>query len=786
MSLAPGEEPTLTAATDLHARRRFARALVVGRAVVAREPNNGLAWLIVGSSALELGQADEALPALERAVELAPEQAAAHAALGAVFRDRHDWPRAAHAFGEAVRLAPHDHAARESLAETLLRLERYADAERHLRHVVERQASWSAVAHLGRALMRQGRAAEAISWLQRAVKERPDAADVHTDLGVIRAAEGRLEQAASHFARAARLDPRNAGTHRNWGMTLRAMGDLGGAAAALGTAIKAGDTSPETYEALVAVLVRQGRLEEALPLGQEAVRRNPHSAIAQSSLGALHMEAGRVDEAAGPLRTAVSLDPRWRPAHINAMFVESQLGDVEEARRHGEAALVLEASDGLRARLAMLLPPIYSGCQAVEDERTRFSQAIEALGERELRISDPLTEVGATSFFLAYQGRNDRDLQAQVAKLYRFLPTQVPLNPRRASRRRVGFISRYLTPHPVSHAFSPLITALGNKGLDVVLLYPEGAGHPDWAPRKMAKGIPPALPAARQAIARERLDVLVYLDIGMDPFTYFLSFTRLAPVQCVLGGHPVTTGIPAIDYFVSHEGFELPDAEAHYTERLVKLKGVPSHYVRPPMPPPLSRAELGLAEDRTLYVCPLMLQKLHPDMDHTLGEILRRDPKGDVILFRTPGRLWHERLLSRLRRTIPDVVDRVRFLDHLPTERFLCLLRVSDVVLDTFHFGAGTTSYMVLAMETPIVSLPGAFLRGRAIAGLSALMGFGDLVARDPEDYAARAVRLGCDHDFRAHVCSQIAARFPGLCEDRLIVDEMARFFSEVRPPSGT
>ncbi len=41
------------------------------------------------------------------------------------------------------------------------------------------------------------------------------------------------------------------------------------------------------------------------------------------------------------------------------------------------------------------------------------------------------------------------------------------------------------------------------------------------------------------------LDILFYPDLGMTPLTYFLAFARLAPVQCVSWGHPVTTGIPA-------------------------------------------------------------------------------------------------------------------------------------------------------------------------------------------------------------------------------------------------
>src|SRR5207247_8154977 len=83
--------------------------------------------------------------------------------------------------------------------------------------------------------------------------------------------------------------------------------------------------------------------------------------------------------------------------------------------------------------------------------------------------------------------------------------------------------------------------------------------------------LPADLPLARRLIAEQRLDVLVYTDVGLDPVTSTLAHSRLAPVQCVTWGHPVTTGIPTLDYFLSSELLEGEGAEQHYTENLVRL-----------------------------------------------------------------------------------------------------------------------------------------------------------------------------------------------------------------------
>ncbi len=73
---------------------------------------------------------------------------------------------------------------------------------------------------------------------------------------------------------------------------------------------------------------------------------------------------------------------------------------------------------------------------------------------------------------------------------------------------------------------------------------------------------------ARRQIAALELDILFYQDIGMEPTSYLLACSRLAPVQCLSFGHPNTTGIPNMDYFISNDLFEPEDAASHYSETL--------------------------------------------------------------------------------------------------------------------------------------------------------------------------------------------------------------------------
>jgi predicted O-linked N-acetylglucosamine transferase (SPINDLY family) len=266
----------------------------------------------------------------------------------------------------------------------------------------------------------------------------------------------------------------------------------------------------------------------------------------------------------------------------------------------------------------------------------------------------------------------------------------------------------------------------------------------------------------------------------MEPVTYTLALTRLAPVQCATWGHPVTSGIESVDYFISADALEPQGSEDQYTEKLVRLPHLAVYYYRPQAAGAASRASFGLPDDATLYGCPQSLYKFHPEFDAILAGVLRGDPKGLLVLLKGNHPEWEQRLMQRFGQTMPDCVSRVRWIPRQDRAGYLNLMSCFDVSLDPIHFGGGNTSYEALALGVPIVTLPSGMLRGRLTYAMYKQMNLMDCAVDSPQQYIETALRLGMDRDFRQQMSEKIRSAGALIFENRACVDDLEAFFREV------
>jgi predicted O-linked N-acetylglucosamine transferase (SPINDLY family) len=536
-----------------------------------------------------------------------------------------------------------------------------------------------------------------------------------------------------------------------------------------------------------------GDVGGAVALLREAVAAAPEMVEARINLALALKEAGMLDAAARECETALAAQRDSAAALKNLVATCLQLGDVERARASLGRLAARAPSDGAAIARALALPAILDSTDEIARVRRELAADLDRLEARALAVPDPLGEVGVTTFYLAYHGQDDRALHEKVAALHlRACPALAYVAPhcaaahRRAGdeRLRIGVASRHLHDHSIGNVTRGLVATLDKVRFDVRIF----ALRPpfDATSRDMASHadewvvLGNDLARARETIARHELDILLYPDIGMDPYTYFLAFARLAPVQCTTWGHPVTTGVPTMDYYLSTEYFEPENGAAHYSERLELLRDVafPGYYYRPALPAPAARAALGFDDDAHVYFCPQALFKFHPDFDAIVARILRADSRGRAYIVADRGDFRRARLEARLARALGGLMERLVFLPRAERrEGYLQRLQACDVVLDTIHYCGGNTSLEAISAGALVVTLPGATMRSRHTYGFCRKMRFTDTVVATPDEYVERAVSIATDASLRARLKAEQAERAAALYEDRGAVAQIEAFF---------
>jgi protein O-GlcNAc transferase len=486
-------------------------------------------------------------------------------------------------------------------------------------------------------------------------------------------------------------------------------------------------------------------------------------------LAAALQDCNRQREAEQWYRRILELDPGNRDALL-CLAVIREDSDVEEARSLMDRHIASQGEPAARLRRALMLPVILQSSEQIDRIRQRLDRDLdELLDLKPSRIPNPEFEVGATPFNLAYHGRNNAQLLRKIARVCRSMyPARTDCARQGFSsgrRLRIGFVSTYFHAHSVGRTTFGLIRDLPRDRFEVhVFAIAPEADDLAEAIRKSADRyvpLPLDLGRVRDTIDSAALDIVFFADIGLHPFTYFLAFWRLAPIQMATWGHSVTSGIDTIDYYVSADAIEAAGSEKYYTEKLVRLPGYfMPRYRRPALDGPrASRGQLGLPEGKHLYYCPQNLFKLHPDFDAAIGAILERDPEGELVLLEFVRAGVAEQLCRRFELKLGALASRIRFVPRSEHRKFLQYVAAADLVLDPFHFGGCNSSCDALSLGVPVVTLPGSQLPGRFTLGLYQEIGLDTCVARSADEYVEIALRLGRDAEHRRSVSEQISAR---------------------------
>jgi protein O-GlcNAc transferase len=567
-----------------------------------------------------------------------------------------------------------------NMANLLREIDQFDEAEEaYLRAIELNPLSALMLFRYGELLRDTKRSAQATAIYQAAVLLEPDNESIHISLGMLLQANGQMDEALAAYQKILELNPLSAVAYNNIGSVQQAQGQTEAALENFRKAVKIEPRAVDAHCNIGTCLVNLGRYEESLESNFHTIALNPNDSQAHINIGAVLNILGRTNEAIQHCRLALQINPGWEYVHSNLLFSLSHSGSLSAKQ-------------------------LYS-------EHRRFGRQFET----SLRADWP-------------EHVNDRD----------------PLR-----RLRVGFVSADLNDHAVASFITPVMEHLQHaQGIEMLVYY--NSKRNDEVSRYLRTLVTTwhqiyhlSHAELAQQIVDDKIDILIDLS-GHTGQNRLLTFARKpAPLQLSWIGYPGTTGLEAMDYYLTDRFASPPGLlDDQFTEKLLRLPAC-APFLPSPMAPPVSPMP-AVNHGHITFGSFNRANKLSREVIALWSTLLRAVPDAKMLI----AGMSSEHVVNKLRDWFASEgigAERLSFFTRSDIGDYLAMHRLVDVCLDTFPYPGGTTTCHALWMGVPTLTMTGATLASRIGATILEYADLTDFIAVDAEDFLQKGKSISKD-----------------------------------------
>jgi protein O-GlcNAc transferase len=572
---------------------------------------------------------------------------------------------------------------------------------------------------LGAALQAQGKSQEALASYDQAIKLKPNYAEAYSNRGVVLKELGQLAEAIASYDQAIKLKPDDVGAYYNRGNALKGLGQLAEAIASYDQALKLKPDYAEAYSNRGNALKELGQLAEAMGSYDQALKLKPDLAEAYSSRGDALQELGLLAEAMASYDQALKLKPDVAEAYSNRGTVLQELGQLAEAMASYDQAIKLK--------------PDFGGAYSNRLFSLNYSP-----------------DLSAEEIFLAYREYDERFGLPFRTEDQTYNCT---VNPKR--RLKIGYVSPDFRNHAVTRFLEPLLASHNHDHFDVfafaelkiedaaTLRYKTYVDH--WV--NTAGMRDDVLATHIKALG---IDILVDLAGHTKGHRLPVFARKPTPISISWLGYGYTTGLSAIDYYLTDSVMVPAGSEHLFSEAPWRLKGASATYR-----PAEGMGHVGMlpASERGFITFGSLTRavRINHRVIRVWSEILKRTVNSRLLInsasFKEPQ--W----LIECFAAEGITSDRLDIGFSSPPWD---LMRAIDIGLDCFPHNSGTTLFEHLYMGNPYITLAGRPSVGRIGASILEGVGHPEWIADSEEAYIEKAVALAADQKALAGIRSRL------------------------------
>ncbi|MDD2702129.1 MAG: tetratricopeptide repeat protein, partial [Sideroxydans sp.] len=713
----------------LHAAGKFEEAQASYRSALQLKPDYATTHNNLGITLQKQGKLKEAASCYRQALALDPAYADAHYNLGNCLKESAHPDEAVAAYRKALQLRP-DHAeAHFNLANLLHSMERLDEAEAGYRDALQVRPDYAeAFVNRGLVLSKLSRPTEAEASYKSALEINPNDTDAYLNLGNLMLEMERPAEAEAGYRHALRIRPDHPEANLNLGRTLFMSGRSSEAGVHIWRALESRPDYAEAYCSLGELLIAGSKLQEAEESLRHAIRIKPDLAAAHSMLGVALKDSGRLAEAEASSRHALALKPDDATMLCGLANVLQEQGRLDDAEALFRKALQRQPANAMIHNNLLFCITLSDKIDAstLFADHLRFAEQFE-------RGQKPLWRPHDNSRI------PDRPLQ-------------------------VGIVSGDFRNHAIANFIQPVLVHLTNHpqlSLHAYANYPADDAttrnlrdlFAHWHP---VNALNDDELAAK--IRADGIDILIDLS-GHTGYNRLLTFARKpAPVQISWMGYPATTGLTAMDYYLS-DRFLLPEGrfDEQFTEKIVRLPANAPFLPFEASPP--VNALPALTNGHVTFGSFNRLNKINRQSVAMWSELLRALPESRMLLAGMPKDGKYDALTEWFAQEgIPR--QRLDFHPRGAMETYVALHHHVDICLDTYPYNGGTTTLHALWMGVPTLSQAGLTAAGRTGAMILSHAGLEKFIAKDAPDFIRKGIAYARDLDELSRIRAEGRERF--------------------------
>jgi len=356
-------------------------ALAAYRAAVATGTLELGPWLDLGTLLVDSGSLEEALPALSRAIELAPHDPDAHRELGKAYLLLNRLEPAQAQLEKAAELAPDNAPIRFLLAQAYqkLGLSGKADAETaRFKALAGSHSTPETPLAEARSLLDLGKAREAEQTVRRYLESRPQSGEAHYLLGYALFKQQKATASLAEYTEGAKYRKPSAADLEAVGSDYVLLKDYLDADKWFSKAVEWNPDDALGWYYLGRTKYNENRFDEAVSAFEKCLKLDPRNVKAEDNLGLSYEGLNRVDDAVAAYRTAID----WQhdsTAKNSGPYLDLGSLLVENDRAAEGLPYLLEAAklSGGDYRVHRQLGKTYAHLNQLEKARAEFEQAVE-------------------------------------------------------------------------------------------------------------------------------------------------------------------------------------------------------------------------------------------------------------------------------------------------------------------------------------------------------------------------------------------------------------------------